>query len=493
MSVRPKKLVLMLTLGAILLGLTLANMKIVGSDSAGGAIDLFTQKEPYSGQGPNMPSDAFGPGEEVQIYASATYNDYPVEGLLVAFQVLGPRNSVENISLYRALYTNQSGMAMISFRVLNLNESTFGEWTVIGNTKIGDLTYADTVRFKVGWIIEIVSLKTVNENHVEQTEFSRDNCVGIELTVRNIAMVEKMATITVTIQDYLGTFLNATELDNFAVQPNGTFDYAYFSLYIPKSAYIGVATVYACAYTAPPADNGVPYCPEVSKNFLITTAEYFLMVKTEPTLIITIQGEGWYEENTTVSLTAPLVIVVSNGVRYSFSYWDVDGFSTSKGANLVNVFMDANHIATAHYILQYYLSVSTDPLGIITIQGEDWYDEFSNVTLNAPAVSQYNFGYWDVNGVSQGTGVKSIMVYMNVPRNCTAHYTHGPSGLLIPDWFWWPFLPFLILIILLLIILLFYIRRRRKKTETAFYSGWTAWFYGYDLRNSDFRLRKKII
>jgi hypothetical protein len=491
MSAETKKLALMLTTLAILSSLTLTNIKIVGSNSIGGAIDLYTQKEPYSGKGPNMPSDAFGPGEEVQIYALATYNDYPVQSLLVAFQVLGPRNRVENVSFGRVAYTDQNGVAMISFRIPYLNETTFGEWTVIGNTMIGDSTVTDMLTFKVGWIVEIVSLKTVNENHMEQAEFGRDNYVGIELIIQNIAMVEKVATITVTIYDCTNTFLNATELSDFEVQPNGTYVYAYFSLYIPKSAYIGVATVYACAYTAPPAINGVPYCPEVSTNFLITTAKYFLAVKTEPILVITILGEGWYEENTTVSLTAPLAIVVSNGVRYIFSYWDIDGFSMDRGANLVNVFMNKNHTATAHYILQYYLSVNTDPLGVTTILGEGWYDESSNVTLNAPAVSHYNFGYWDVNGISQGTGVKSITVYMDGPRNATAHYTHAPSGLFIPEWFWWPFLPLLTLVILLLIILFFYSRRRRKKEEAAFYSGWTAWFYGYDLRNRNLRFRRE--
>jgi hypothetical protein len=491
MSVKPKKLALMLTIGTILLSLTLTNIKIVGSNSTGGEIDLFTQKEPYSGKGQNMPSDAFALGEEVQIYASATYNDYPVEGLLVAFQVLGPRNPVENISFYRVAYTNQTGVAMISFRISNFNESTSGEWIVVGNARIGDLTYADTVTFKADWIVQIVSLKTVNENHIEQAEFSRASYVGIELIIRNIAMVEKIATITVTIHDYLDTFLNATELNDFAVQPNGTFVYVYFFLYIPKSAYIGSATVYSCAYTALPTYNGVPYCPEVSKNFLIASARYFLNVKTEPALVITIQGEGWYEENTNVSLTAPLTIEVSNGARWGFCYWDVDGFSMGEGVNLVNVVMDANHTATAHYIPQYYLSVNTDPIGITTIQGEDWYDESSNVTLNASAVSDYDFGYWDVNGVSQGTGVESITVYMNVPQNATAHYTRTPSGLFIPSWFFWPFLPLLILIILLLIILFFYSRRRRKKAEASFYSGWTAWFYGYDLRNRNMRFRRK--
>ncbi|MBS7620639.1 hypothetical protein KEJ32_00705, partial [Candidatus Bathyarchaeota archaeon] len=55
--------------------------------SSGRSIDLFTQKEPFSGKGLNEPSDSFQPQEEVILYALVTYNNYPVQNKLVAFQV----------------------------------------------------------------------------------------------------------------------------------------------------------------------------------------------------------------------------------------------------------------------------------------------------------------------------------------------------------------------------------------------------------------------
>jgi len=633
MSTRQKKLALMLTITAILLSLTLANMKVVDANGTGGKIDLFTQKEPYSGKGPNMPSDAFGPGEEVQIYALATYDEYPVRDLLVAFQILGPPNPVENISFYRVASTDEMGVATISFRISHLNETIFGKWTVIGNTKIDDLTITDTIMFKVGWIVEIVSLKTINENHAEQEEFARESYVGIEMVLRNIAMTEKKTCLTVTIYDSLGMFVNATELGDFAVKPNETLVYTYFFLYVPKSANVGRAVVYACAYTALPTSNGVPYCPGVSKYFLITSSKYFLKVRTEPADIVTISGEGWYPENASVGLTATLSILISNDLRYNFSFWDVDGISQGLGVNSINVFMGTNHTATAHYIVQYYLTVNSpygtssgagwydagstaystidigildhengtrriftnwggdasgtnyshsnpivmdspktaiaiwktqyylavrvDPSGITTISGEGWYDESVNVTISAPTVSNYNFEYWDVNGVLQGSGVNSITVHMNAPHSITAHYTQiqiikytltiitteggttdpepgtynytagatvqvtatsnanyvfdhweldnvdvgsansytvtmdknhtlkaifslSPTGWFVPDWFYW-LLPLFSILIIILLIIFFYARKRRKKTEEAFYSGWTAWYYCYDL------------
>lgn len=34
----------------------------------------------------------------------------------------------------------------------------------------------------------------------------------------------------------------------------------------------------------------------------------------------------------------------------------------------------------------------------------------------------------------------------------------------------------------MLLILIIYRRKSRKEAEEAFYSGWTGWYYGYDLR-----------
>ncbi|MFQ5999397.1 MAG: hypothetical protein ACE5J6_01330 [Candidatus Bathyarchaeia archaeon] len=84
--------------------------------------------------------------------------------------------------------------------------------------------------------------------------------------------------------------------------------------------------------------------------------KYYLTVKTDPAGIVTIPGEGWYDNCTYVNLTAPVFVPNAtgiNGQRYRFDYWDVD--DTSQGVNVtsITVHIDANHTATAHYILQY--------------------------------------------------------------------------------------------------------------------------------------------
>ncbi|MGQ9539102.1 MAG: PKD domain-containing protein [Candidatus Bathycorpusculaceae bacterium] len=317
-----------------------------------------------------------------------------------------------------------------------------------------------------------------------------------------------------------------------------------------------------------------------TKTIQVVPFRYYLTVKTDPEGVVTIPGENWYNESTEVTLTAPDTVPVSTGMRYKFSYWDVDG--TPKTGNPITVLMDANHTATAHYLLEYYLTVSspfgtvggegwypngttayailntglidhgngtrrvfvswsgdasganyaqsnpitmdgpktalanwktqyavtftqtgsdvaptvtytadtdptetvpftvwvsagsqityayqeivpgaqpgvryiltgvdpsspqtvnnpltisasyqvqyyltvrTDPPGLVTISGEGWYNPAQSVQLTAPTVSGYMFQYWDVDGVSQGSGVNPITVVMDAPHTATAHYT----------------------------------------------------------------------
>ena len=786
MSAKPKKLALMLIMTAILLSLTIANMKVVDSSSTGGEIDLFTQKEPYNGKGPNMPSDAFGPQEVVILYALVTFNEVPAQNLLVAFCVQTPNDASFSLSAR----TNSSGIATVNFTIptpsINVSESeVFGEWHALANVLIKSKAFQDSLTFRVNWIVKLISVRTIDQNRIYRSNFGIGGDVGLEITLRSIAMVMKSATIAVVIQDELNVPVNYSEIRDFKVQSNEKLVFLYCKLHIPKSAYVGKATVFVSALTTQANASGVPYCPAVSTEFYILVIEpltitfhdvavvevttsansaevgqtvnisailqnegtenesfnvgayydnvliealpitllphsytvlnftfntttvasgnytitvsipyianeadlkdnvfvdgvveikpklplvihdiaivdvkisnnslyigdlllinvsvvnkgtetetfivetyydfslietlkvnalapntqvalifvwntssicedfyqinafaplpsdinvsdntfidgvvqvkakppppvkqYYLTVKADPLCIVHVSGEGWYYEGTNVSLTAPEYVSASKiGVRYRFSYWDVDG--TSKPSNPIMVTMDANHTATAHYILQYYLTVGTDPPEITAITGKGWYDESSNVTINAPAVSGYNFEYWDVDGVSRGSEVNSITVYMNVPQTATAHYTQiitytltittteggttdpepgtynytagstvqvtaisnanyvfdhweldnvdvgsvnpytvtmdknytlkavfsqAPSAWFVPEWFYWLLL--LIILIIIFLIIWFYRRKRRKEAEEAFYTGWTAWYYCYDL------------
>ena len=181
-------------------------------------------------------------------------------------------------------------------------------------------------------------------------------------------------------------------------------------------------------------DPSLPITDQTKIQNIIIAYKNFLTVKTDPEDITTIPGEGWYDENTTVDLLAPDTIYISTGVRYKFTHWSVDGVSQGIGVNPINIVMDTNHTATAHYTLQYLLTVQTNPPDLTpqptrNPSGEAgpahswWYDASTNVTLTAQSVTQYTFQYWDVDDTSQSAGVTALTVVMNAPHMATAHYT----------------------------------------------------------------------
>jgi len=153
--------------------------------------------------------------------------------------------------------------------------------------------------------------------------------------------------------------------------------------------------------------------------------QWYLDVDVAPPEAGTVPGEDWYNHCTTVTLTAPEYLpsaAGTSGVRYKFSSWDVDG--TAQIDNPIDVHMDAPHVATAHYTVQYYLTVKTDPTGIVTISGEGWYDACTWKTLTAPLEPdvRYLFAYWDVDSFFDVFLDNVIEVHMDRPHTATAHY-----------------------------------------------------------------------
>ena len=157
----------------------------------------------------------------------------------------------------------------------------------------------------------------------------------------------------------------------------------------------------------------------------VVPKRYYLTVKTDPEGVTTIPGENWYSEGTEVQLTAPDTVPVSTGVRYKFNSWDVDGELQGAGVNPITVVMDANHTATAHYVLEYYLTVSS-PFG--TVGGEGWYQSGSTAyaTLDTGLIDHENgtrrvFTSW--SGDASGTNyAQSDPITMDGPKTAVANW-----------------------------------------------------------------------
>ncbi len=273
MMTKRRRLTAAITLTVLItmfLTLAITNVRVYGSN---GRIDLFTQKEPFSGKGPNTPSDAFAPGEIVFLYALVEYNGSPLQKLLVTFFVKSP----DNFSFSFTASTNASGIASVNFTIPHKcpphENENFGEWFACANVRIGDARLQDTLTFKVGWIVELLGVRTLDGNLTPRDYFGIGGDVGLEISLKNIAKTEKNTTLAVVVQDELGNLINFSTIDNIEIQPNEKNVFIYTKLNIPKWAAPGKATVHVSAFTAPLSQNGVAYCPPVSTAFTITIYE----------------------------------------------------------------------------------------------------------------------------------------------------------------------------------------------------------------------------
>jgi hypothetical protein len=241
----------------------------------GRRVDLFTQKTPYNGIGPNQTSDTFEPQELVILYALLTYNEEPVPNKLAAFEVKGPPNPIQNITVIGYSVTNGSGIAEFSFRIPwppeYAEQIVFGTWYAIVTIDIAEVVVVDTVTFRVGWIVRIISLTTLNDQLQPQTSFLRQTTVVFGVTVENIANTSKPATITIDVRDVEDYPIIHIELDNLVIQPGESYLQA--SSQILASARIGQARAEAIAHTAPPSSGGRPYSPAVYAIFEIITRD----------------------------------------------------------------------------------------------------------------------------------------------------------------------------------------------------------------------------
>lgn len=226
---------------------------------------------PYNGTGPNEPSDAYAPGENVSLFAIVTYNKEIVQNILVGFEVLDP---LGRCVTYRTDRTNETGIAHVWFRIpipcspaeqLEL----FGHWDVIAKCKLQDEIINDTKSFKVGWIVEILEVKTQPYSTWYKCEY-----IEFNVTVKNIAWLERLVWMTIVVYDECDVPIGQV-VWNFTIEAAPHYLCSNFtttqirSLHVEKWAYVGMGMVYANAYTALPFDCGIPYCPEKSYEIYI--------------------------------------------------------------------------------------------------------------------------------------------------------------------------------------------------------------------------------
>jgi len=225
----------------------------------GAAVDLTAPTQaPFDGTGPDVECDAFAPQQLVVLRAKVTYNLDPVQGKLVAFEV---HDGDDYIIIARTNTTNADGIAEVSFRIPSM--PNFGDWLAIVTVDVAETTVADTMPFKVGWIIELLSVEP------DASTYHKGELMYFTLTFKNIALTTKNTTLTVVVYDDVGVPIGLLVVPDFSVEAGFDGPYLTAGITVPPWTFIGTGKVYANAYTKLPSLGGVPYCPEVFAEFVL--------------------------------------------------------------------------------------------------------------------------------------------------------------------------------------------------------------------------------
>ena len=238
----------------------------------GRAIDLYTNQTSFSGKGANESADTYEPQELVVLFATATYNDAPVAGKLVAFEVSGPMNQFQNVTVTGSGITDENGTADFSFRMpwpsALPEEAIFGQWIAYATVEIAQQVAVDTLTFRVGWIVSIIEISTLSSQLNPQSVFTRQEPIVFNLTVRNTARTPKWAIIEVDVQDSGQYPIIQIQMENELFQPGNTNVKTHSQ--IPSSAMIGIAKTSAAPFTGPPDKDGRLYSPAIYTTFNIS-------------------------------------------------------------------------------------------------------------------------------------------------------------------------------------------------------------------------------
>jgi len=234
-------------------------------------IDVYTQyPAPYGGQKRYHDADAYEPQALVVLYAYVSYNRWPIQNKIVEFEVHGPENDYYNIVFYRTAVTDENGIARIEFRIdwpcEHAEEIVFGTWTVYAAAWIDEVKIVDVLHFEVGWLIQITKITLISGE--EDGSHWHNWHLVTEVEFFSISAQNRPLFLTLTVYDEAGYPLGSMVL-SLSTVTKGSYKVEVSCLRIPKWARAGTATIYANAFTAPPTQCGVAYCPEVSITFTI--------------------------------------------------------------------------------------------------------------------------------------------------------------------------------------------------------------------------------
>jgi hypothetical protein len=240
-------------------------------------LDVYTNyPAPYGGQLRFHDSDSFAPQDLVTACVYLTYNRYPVMNKPVAIEIDGPINSDYNITVYRTIFTDDTGHACMTFRIEWPSSAkemdVLGIWTVTARADVDGVEVVDVLHFMVGWLVQVDKITLFpqdNFNHGYTVE------AVVDYHVIHAQPIPVIFTVSFfdEVGNAMGSMIYATSVASPGIMMTGYGSIDVVGFVIPIFARAGVGIVYADAYTADPTfAHGVPYCPEISTPIIINAA-----------------------------------------------------------------------------------------------------------------------------------------------------------------------------------------------------------------------------
>lgn len=145
---------------------------------------------------------------------------------------------------------------------------------------------------------------------------------------------------------------------------------------------------------------------------------------------VPVQGQGWYDPGTIVTVSAPPVWDTGKGIRYVFQQWQGKGTGAYSGPNAqFTVRLNDPVVEKVYYKTQYQLEAPIAPDTAIGVEIQRspegiFYDSGSIVTLLAQSKNPYyKFEKWEGDFQSFNA---SIRVLMDQPKRVIARFAYMP-------------------------------------------------------------------
>lgn len=373
----------------------------ITTSEPGRQIDLYDQyPAPYGGQGYNVPSDMFWPQKQVELYAYVTYNDWPMQQKLVGFEINDPSG---NVWTKLSAVTDMYGIAHASFRLpwpCEDPESLFGIWKVTATVDVACIIINDTMQFKYDYQAHIFKVtidpplcgNDMNFNHGDQVIITIDYGTHAEQFYPELIVATLFDNVNVPVSIAMGTDTMGLGSPTWCRWANGSIQ---LTLYIPKFAVAGWATLRVDKYDKDPTEGGIPYCPEYVMDEAIYITPYFNALSLtaynyEPyndykyTGHIEYLSRTWsgvvdIEDDITATASGGLPFETLPGPAFTYNYvWDING----------TVVQTDMHVATSTYVFGPVCDPDTgDPLMdaglyVITVTATDFMGHIATYYTN---------------------------------------------------------------------------------------------------------------